>query len=393
MSITKGQRDKIDALISKGEKAFGEGVVQFGERKIEPFPTVCSTGSLNLDLALGIMGVPKGRVIEIYGPESGGKTTTALHMIRECQKAGKVAAFIDVEHALDPIWAMKLGVNMNELLVTQPDSGEEALSMAEIYAESGVVDLIIVDSVAAITTKAEIEGEMTDIQMGATARLMGKGLRKLTPKIGHSGCCLVFINQIRMKIGVMFGNPEDTTGGKALKFFSSIRIEVRNDGKGDVDDGFGQKVKNIKAKIVKNKVAPPFKVANLTLNTDEENSVYGFDKYEELLGICVSKDLIKKAGSWYSYKDERIGQGAANVAKWLKSNIEVYEELYKQVLNDINSTQTAIMESFSSKMQEEESKPTRRGKKEKEEVVDMETGEIKDAEVVEIKDAEVVEES
>jgi recombination protein RecA len=387
LSITKDKLSKIEDLILKSEKSFGKGIVQFGERKIEPFPIVASTGSLNLDLAFGIMGTPRGRIIEMYGPESGGKTTTALHMIRECQRAGGIAAFVDVEHALDPIWAMKIGVNMDELLVTQPDSGEEALSMVENYVDSGIVDIIVVDSVAAITTKAEIEGEMTDMQMGATARLMGKGLRKLTPKVGNAQCCVVFINQIRMKIGVMFGSPEDTTGGKALKFFASIRVDIRNDGKGDIDDGFGQKSKNIKAKVVKNKVAPPFKIAMLTLNTDEENNVYGFDKYEELIDICVSKELIKKAGSWYSYGEDRIGQGKVNAANFLRTNPEIYDTLYKKVLEDIHQSQTAIMNSFSSKMQEiaEEVKPKRRGKKDEEVPanVDLETGEIKDAEIVE----------
>jgi recombination protein RecA len=386
MSISQDKLKKIDELIMKSEKSFGKGIVQFGERKIEPFPIICSTGSLELDIAIGIMGIPKGRIIEIYGPESGGKTTTALHMIRECQKVGGVAAFVDVEHALDPIWAMKIGVNMDELLVTQPDSGEEALSMAETYAESGVIDLIVIDSVAALATRAEIDGEMTDMQMGATARLMGKGLRKMTPKISNSNACVVFINQIRMKIGVMFGSPETTTGGNALKFAASIRLDVRNDGKGDVDEGFGQKSKNIKVKVVKNKVAPPFKVANLTLNTDEENHIYGFNKYEELLDICVSKELIKKSGTWFSYGEERIGQGKSNAAKWLKENDTTFQILYKKVLEDIHQSQIDIMNSFSSKMQEiaEEIKPKRRGKKEEiPSNVDMEIGEIQEAEIVE----------
>jgi len=390
MSISKEKLSKIEELISKSEKSFGKGIVQFGEKKIEPFPIIASTGSLNLDLALGIMGIPRGRIVEIYGPESGGKTTLALHMIRETQKVGGICAFVDVEHALDPLWAMKLGVNMDELLCTQPDSGEEALSMVENYAESGVIDLIIVDSVAALSTRAEIDGEMTDQQMGATARLMGKGLRKLTPKIGNSNCCVVFINQIRMKIGVMFGSPETTTGGNALKFAASIRLDIRNDGKGDIDDTLGQKSKEIKVKVVKNKVAPPFKIARLTLNTDEENNLYGFDKYEELVDICVSKELIRKAGAWYSYGEERIGQGKSNAANYLRTNTVVYETLYKKVLEDIHQSQINLMNSFSSKMTEiKESlddKPTkRRGKKEEVESVnvDMETGEIKDAEIIE----------
>lgn len=386
MSITKEQREKIDQLIMKSEKSFGKGIVQFGERKIEAFPIIASTGSLNLDLAIGIMGTPKGRIMEIYGPESGGKTTLALHMIREAQRAGGICAFVDVEHALDPLWCRKLGVNMDELLVTQPDSGEEALSMVENYAESGVISLIIVDSVAALSTRAEIDGEMTDQQMGSVARLMGKGLRKLTPKISNSDCCVVFINQIRMKIGVMFGSPETTPGGNALKFACSIRLDVRNDGKGDIDEGFGQKSKNIKVKVVKNKVAPPYKIANLTLNTDEETLNFGFDKYEELIDICVSKELIKKAGAWYSYGEERIGQGKSNAANYMKTNPEVYNVLYKKVLEDIHQSQIDVMNSFTSTMKEisEESKPKRRGKKDEEipAGIDLETGEILEAEVV-----------
>jgi recombination protein RecA len=299
---------------------------------------------------------------------------------------GGIAAFVDVEHALDPLWCRKLGLNLDELLVTQPDSGEEALSMVENYVESGIVDIIVVDSVAAITTRAEIDGEMTDQQMGATARLMGKGLRKLTPKIGASNCCVVFINQIRMKIGVMFGSPETTTGGNALKFFASIRIDIRNDGKGDIDEAFGQKSKNIKVKVVKNKVAPPYKIATLTLNTDEENNYFGFDKYEELIDICVSKELIKKAGTWYSYGEERIGQGKANASIYLRNNPLIYDTLYNKVLEDIHQSQIAVMDSFASKMAEisTEVKPKRRSKKDEETPVsiDLETGEIKDAEIV-----------
>lgn len=392
MAINKEKSDKIDKLIFESEKKFGKGIIQFGERKIELIPIHCSTGSLELDIALGVMGVPKAKIIEIYGPESSGKTTLTLHIIRECQKAGGICAFVDAEHALDLIWASKIGVNVNELLVSQPDCGEDALEMVENYVDSGIVDIIVIDSVAALTPKAEIAGDMGDSHMGLQARLMSQALRKLTAKVAKSNCTLIFINQIRSKIGVMFGSPETTTGGNALKFYSSIRLDIRNDSGKDVDEETGQRSKDSKVKVVKNKVAPPFRVARLTLYTDEENRIYGYDKYSELIDICVSQDLIKKAGSWYSYNEERIGQGKANASKFLRDNKNIYDTLYNKIVEDINKTQLDIIGSFNSTVNEmanEIDKP-KKVRRENNKVVDktesipenvdIETGEIKEGE-------------
>ena len=300
---------------------------------------VISTGSLNLDIALGIGGLPKGRVIEIYGPESSGKTTMTLHAIAECQKAGGTAAFIDAEHALDPSYAEKLGVNIDDLLVSQPDTGEQALEITDMLVRSGGVDLVVVDSVAALTPKAEIEGDMGDSHMGLQARLMSQALRKLTANIQKSNTLLIFINQIRMKIGVMFGNPETTTGGNALKFYASVRMDIRRTGaikKGDEIVG-----NNTRVKVVKNKIAPPFKQAEFEILYGE-----GISHEGELVELGVKEGLVGKAGSWYSYKDAKIGQGKDNARQYLKENPEVAEEI-----------EAAIREKFLPTDKEEETVP------------------------------------
>lgn len=321
--------DKLAALESAKmqiEKQFGKGaIMQLGQNpnkiEIEAIPS----GALALDAALGIGGYPKGRVIEIYGPESSGKTTLALHAIAEAQKKKGIAAFIDAEHALDPVYARKLGVNTDELWVSQPDTGEQALEITESLVRSGAVDIIVVDSVAALTPRAEIEGLMGDPQMGLQARLMSQALRKLTGIISKSGTCLIFINQIRMKIGVMFGNPETTTGGKALKFYSSIRLEVRkieSIAKG-TDNFVGNKVR---VKVVKNKLAPPFKKVELEIIFGEGLSATG-----SLIDLAVTHDILSKSGSWYSYGNERIGQGRDNVKLYLQKNPKIMDEITKEV--------------------------------------------------------------
>ena len=311
----------LEAARLQIEKQFGKGsLMKLGttvDLNIESIPS----GSILLDEALGVGGYPKGRIIEMYGPESSGKTTLALHAIAEAQKAGGIAAFIDAEHALDPTYAKALGVNTDELWVSQPDTGEQALEIAESLVRSGAVDIIVIDSVAALTPQAEIEGDMGDSHMGLQARLMSQALRKLTGTISKSGCCLVFINQIRMKIGVMFGNPETTTGGNALKFYSSVRIEIRRietltQG---TDNAIGNRVR---VKIVKNKVAPPFKKVEMEIMFGKGISVSG-----SLLDACLKYELIDKSGSWYSYGEERIGQGRENAKLFLENNPETAVEL------------------------------------------------------------------
>ena len=351
--MTKEKQEKIDKLFMEANKKFGKGASQFGNSKIEAFPIFSSTGSLNLDIAFGIMGIPKGRIIELFGAESSGKTTLALVMIANIQKAGGICAFVDAEHALDRLWAMKLGVNVDELIISQPDSGEDALSLTEMYIESDAIDFVAVDSVAALTPLAEIEGEMGDAQMGAQARLMGKGLRKISPKCGKHNCTVLFLNQIRMKIGVMFGSPETTPGGNALKFFSSIRMRISNNGSiTDKSDETGQFSKDIKIKVLKNKLAPPFMIAKCKLHTNEVDRVYGFDSYEELVNLAVIDGIINKAGSWYSYKGERLGQGSANVAKFFKENPSIYAEVYNKIIGNIQETQKAVIDSFSQTVRE-----------------------------------------
>lgn len=310
----------LAAALSQIEKQFGQGsVMRMGDGQAIDVDVI-STGSLALDVALGIGGLPKGRIIEIYGPESSGKTTLSLQVAAECQKQGGTVAFVDAEHALDPTYAEKLGVSIDDLLVSQPDTGEQALEITDMLIRSSAVDLIVVDSVAALTPKAEIEGEMGDSHMGLQARLMSQALRKLTGNIKRSNTMVIFINQIRMKIGVMFGNPETTTGGNALKFYSSVRLDIRRTGaikKGDEIVGNDTKVK-----VVKNKMAPPFRIATFEILYGEGISFLG-----EIIDLAVEHGLIKKAGAWYSYGEERIGQGKENVRQYLKEHPEIVEEV------------------------------------------------------------------
>tara|TARA_Y100001938_G_scaffold150739_1_gene243143 strand:- start:578 stop:1618 length:1041 start_codon:yes stop_codon:yes gene_type:complete len=310
----------LDSALSQIEKQFGKGsIMKLGENKALDIESI-STGSLSLDIALGIGGLPCGRVVEIYGPESSGKTTLTLQVIAEAQKMGKTCAFVDAEHALDPVYAEKLGVDIDELLVSQPDTGEQALEIVDMLTRSGAVDVIIVDSVAALTPKAEIEGDMGDSHVGLQARLMSQALRKLTANIKRSNTLCVFINQIRMKIGVMFGNPETTTGGNALKFYSSTRLDVRRIG--SVKEGDEVTGNETRVKVVKNKVAPPFKQAEFQIMYGA-----GINKLAEIVDLGVSQKLIEKAGAWYSYNGDRIGQGKANACKYLSENPAVAEEI------------------------------------------------------------------
>ena len=311
----------LGAALSQIEKQFGTGsIMRMGDGSAIRDIEVISTGSLSLDIALGVGGMPKGRVVEIYGPESSGKTTLALHIVAEAQKAGGTAAFVDAEHALDPQYAQRLGVQIDDLLVSQPDTGEQALEITDMLVRSGAVDVIIVDSVAALTPKAEIEGEMGDTHVGLQARLMSQALRKLTGNIKRANTLVIFINQIRMKIGVMFGNPETTTGGNALKFYSSVRLDIRRTGslkKGDEVIGNETRVK-----VVKNKVAPPFKQANFDILYNE-----GVSRESEIIELGVSLGLVEKTGAWYSYKGDRLGQGKDNVRLHLRDNPELATEL------------------------------------------------------------------
>lgn len=314
----------LDNALKQIEKQFGKGsVMKLGEqadRKIQTSPS----GSLALDTALGVGGYPKGRVVEIYGPESSGKTTVTLHAIAEIQKAGGQAAFIDAEHALDPVYAQKLGVNIDELLLSQPDTGEQALEITEALVRSGAIDIIVIDSVAALVPKAEIEGEMGDSHMGLQARLMSQALRKLSGIINKSNCIAIFINQVREKIGVMFGNPETTTGGRALKFYSSVRLEVRR--AESIKQGNDIVGNRTKIKVVKNKVAPPFKTAEVDIMYGE-----GISKEGEIIDIGVEKEIVQKSGSWYAYGDERLGQGRENAKEFLKENPEVQAEIAQKI--------------------------------------------------------------
>jgi recombination protein RecA len=319
------RKKALAAALGQIEKQFGKGsVMRLGDSSTARDIEVVSTGSIGLDVALGIGGVPKGRVVEVYGPESSGKTTLTLQIVAEAQKTGGTAAFVDAEHALDPSYAEKLGVNVDELLVSQPDTGEQALEITDMLVRSGAVDIIVVDSVAALTPKAEIEGEMGDSHMGLQARLMSQALRKLTGNIKRSNAMVIFINQIRMKIGVMFGSPETTTGGNALKFYSSVRLDIRRIGaikKGDEVIGNQTRVK-----VVKNKVAPPFKMAEFEILYGE-----GISHEGEIIDLGVQHGLIDKAGSWYSYGDDRIGQGKENVREYLKANPETAAEIEAKI--------------------------------------------------------------
>ena len=327
MSKKDVNTEKLKALqltMEKLDKAYGKGaVMKLGDAPVEKVDVI-PTGSLTLDMALGIQGYPKGRVVEIYGPESSGKTTLAIHAIAEVQKQGGIAAFIDAEHAFDQFYAQNLGVDVANLLISQPDNGEQALEIADNLIRSGAIDLIVVDSVAALTPRAEIEGEMGDSQMGLQARLMSKALRKLTASINKAGCCCIFINQLREKIGVMFGNPETTTGGNALKFYSSVRIDIRRSTQ--IKDGDEFKGNRVKVKVVKNKVAPPFRRAEFDVMYGK-----GISKIGEIIDIGVELNILKKSGSWFSYGETRLGQGRDSIKNLLLDNPELAEELEHKI--------------------------------------------------------------
>ena len=323
-------RDKaLESVLGQIDKQFGKGsLMKLGDDSVDRSIQAISTGSIGLDAALGIGGLPKGRVVEIYGPESSGKTTLTLQVVAECQKAGGTAAFIDAEHALDPIYAEKIGVNTKDFLVSQPDTGEQALEITDMLVASGAVDLIVIDSVAALTPRAEIEGEMGDTHVGLQARLMSQALRKLTANIKKSNTMVIFINQIRMKIGVMFGSPETTTGGNALKFYSSVRLDIRRIGaikKGDEIVGNQTRVK-----VVKNKVSPPFKIAEFEIIYGHGISTEG-----EIIDMGVEHNLIEKSGSWYSYDGDRIGQGKENVREFLSENPKIAKGLIKKIREEL----------------------------------------------------------
>ncbi len=319
--------EKLKALqltLDKLEKTYGKGtIMKLGDTKIEPIEAI-STGSLGLDIALGIGGLPKGRVVEIYGPESSGKTTLAIHAIASVQKAGGIAAFIDAEHAFDRFYAEKLGVDTGSLLISQPDNGEQALEIADNLIRSGAVDLVVVDSVAALTPKAEIEGEMGDSRMGLQARLMSQALRKLTGTINKTGCCCIFINQLREKIGIMFGNPETTTGGNALKFYASVRLDIRR--VSQLKDGDTVMGNRARVKVIKNKLAPPFRMAEFDIIFGE-----GISKVGEIIDIGVEKNIIKKAGSWFSYEDTKLGQGRDAVKALFNENPDLAQEIEDKI--------------------------------------------------------------
>ena len=321
--------ESLDNALGQIERQFGSGtVMRMGEKRHEKIPAI-PTGSLGLDLALGIGGLPKGRIVEIYGPESSGKTTLTLEVIAQCQKMGGTAAFIDAEHALDPIYAEKLGVNVDELLVSQPDTGEQALEVADIMVASGGIDILVIDSVAALVPKAEIEGEMGDHHVGLQARLMSQALRKITGNVQKSETLVIFINQIRHKIGVMFGSPETTAGGNALKFYSSVRMDIRRIG--TVKDGDEAVGNETRVKVVKNKVSPPFKQAEFQILYNK-----GINRLGEIIDKGVDLEIIEKAGAWYSYNGEKIGQGKAKSIEFLEENKKLLSTIEKQVVDAIN---------------------------------------------------------
>lgn len=324
MKETQDKDKAVASAIGQIERQFGKGsIMKLGSRPIIDVPTI-STGSLALDRALGVGGIPRGRVIEIFGPESSGKTTLALHAVAEAQKRGGIAAFIDAEHALDTVYARKLGVNCDELLVSQPDTGEQALEIADMLVRSGAIDILVIDSVAALVPRAEIEGEMGDAHMGLQARLMSQALRKLTGTIGKTNTAVVFINQIRMKIGVMFGNPETTTGGNALKFYASVRMDIRRTGA--IKDGQDVIGNRTKVRVVKNKMAPPFKEAEFDIMYGE-----GISQTGDLLDMGVATEVIDKSGAWYSFDGERIGQGRENVKRFLQDNADIFQNIQTRV--------------------------------------------------------------
>ena len=329
-SSEKGK--SLETAISQIETQFGPGtIMRMGEREVQRIPSI-STGSLGLDLALGIMGLPKGRVVEIFGPESSGKTTLTLQVIAECQKQGGTAAFIDAEHALDPVYAEKIGVKIDDLLLSQPDTGEQALEVADIMVKSGGIDVLVIDSVAALVPRAEIEGEMGDHHVGLQARLMSQALRKITGNIKKSNTLVIFINQIRMKIGVMFGSPETTSGGNALKFYSSVRLDIRRIG--TVKDGDEVAGNETRVKVVKNKVSPPFRQAEFQILYNK-----GINRAGEILDIGVERKIVEKAGAWYAYDGEKIGQGKINASQWLKDNPNIAKKIEKQITDSIKEAQ------------------------------------------------------
>lgn len=339
MAAKEVNQEKLKALqltMEKLDKTFGKGtVMKLGDEPVEKVDVI-PTGSLTLDLALGVNGFPKGRIVEIYGPESSGKTTLAIHAIAEVQKQGGIAAIIDAEHAFDQFYAQKLGVDIDNLLISQPDNGEQALEIADNLIRSGAIDLLVVDSVAALTPKAEIEGEMGDSQMGLQARLMSKALRKLTGSINKAKCCCIFINQLRDKIGVMFGNPETTTGGNALKFYSSVRVDIRRASQiKEGDEVIGNRVK---VKIVKNKVAPPFRKAEFDIMYGE-----GISKVGEIIDLGVDLNILKKSGSWFSYGETRLGQGRDSVKSLILDNPELMEELEMRIKEALGAAGTEVI--------------------------------------------------
>jgi len=344
LRVIEGNWDSMDkqkaleAALSQIERNFGKGsIMRLGKNNKPVEVEAISTGSLGLDIALGIGGLPRGRVVEIFGPESSGKTTLALHVIAEAQKKGGSCGFVDAEHALDPIYARKLGVNLDELIISQPDAGEQALEITDTLVRSGAIDVIVVDSVAALTPKAEIEGEMGDVLPGMQARLMSQALRKLTASISKSNCLVIFINQIRMKIGVMFGNPETTTGGNALKFYSSVRLDIRRIGQiKERDEVVGNQTR---VKVVKNKVAPPFKQVEFDIMYGE-----GISKLGELIDLGVKANIVEKSGSWYSYDSQRIGQGRENAKAFLRGNLPMSEAIEREIRANAGLIATRILD-------------------------------------------------
>ena len=325
MAATSKKEKALDLAITQIDRQFGKGsIMRLGSDRPNIGENIISTGCLSLDVALGVGGVPRGRIVEIYGPESGGKTTLALHIVSEAQKNGGYAAFVDVEHALDPEYAKVLGVNTEDLLVSQPDTGEQALEITETLVRSGALDVIVLDSVAALVPKAELDGEMGDSHMGLQARLMSQALRKLTGTVSRSNTCVLFINQIREKIGIMFGNPETTPGGRALKFYSSQRLEIRRIT--TIKNGTDPVGNRVRVKVVKNKVAPPFKMAEFDIMYGQGISYIG-----DVLDLAVTGDIIQKMGAWYAYKDEKIGQGRENTKAFLKENHDLLSDIVKQV--------------------------------------------------------------
>ena len=343
----------LEHAIGEIEKAHGKGsILRLGQRDAVVKVAAIPTGSLSVDYALGVGGFPKGRLIEVYGPESSGKTTLALSTVAQCQKQGGMAAFIDAEHAMDPIYAEKLGVDIDNLLVSQPDSGEQALQIADVLVESGSIDILVVDSVAALVPRAELEGEMGDSHVGLQARLMSQALRKLAGKVYKSNTCMIFINQIREKIGVMFGNPETTTGGRALKFYASVRIDIRRIAA--IKDGDNVTGNRTKVKVVKNKVAPPFKQAEFDIMYGEGISLEG-----DLIDLGVENKILQKSGAWYSYGDERIGQGRENAKQFLKDNPDVRDQLEQELRTALGLPSTEKLEAVDEAPDEDSTTPTK----------------------------------